>query len=151
MFSNLPEVMNEVVASGLLLDEMIHGVVAIPFGVFLWYKTRDWRLIGVFYLTVYLIDVDHLIDYWMFYGLKLDWLEFFCLDFFSEKSTAFLVFHGWEWPVIYFGLFFKRKGWNSFWTAVFWGVLVHLTWDIHNFWSVEFYSIIYRALHGFWF
>jgi hypothetical protein len=146
---NLPEILHEVIESGLLVDEILHGVVAVPFAIFLWYKCKSWRSILVFYLVVYLIDFDHLIDYWFYFGLKLDVLEFLRLDFFAEKATAILIFHGWEWPALYFILFFKKRGWKSYLTAVAWGMFAHLVWDIHNLWSVEFYSIIYRAMHGF--
>lgn len=133
---------------GLLVDEVMHGVVAIPFAGLLWYKSKSWRQILIFYLVVYLIDLDHLLDYWFYYGLRFDWNEFISLDFFSEKATVYLVFHAWEWVVFMF-FFSIRRGWKSILAAVNLGMFAHLLWDIHNFWSVEFYSIIYRAIHEF--
>lgn len=145
----LPRLYTEFVASGLMWDEILHGVVAVPFGIWLWYKTRSKKLIMVFYLVVYLIDLDHLIDYWLYFGLKLDVIEFLALDFFGEKGTAFLIFHAWEWVLIMYLVWLRRGTLDSMLTAVMLGVFAHLLWDIHNMWSVEFYSIMFRALHGF--
>lgn len=145
----LPQLYKAFVVSGLALDEVLHGVVAIPFAALLWYKTRSVRLIIVFYLAVYLIDLDHLIDYWLYFGLKLDVIEFLSLNFFDAKGTVFIIFHAWEWVILMYWGWCMKKTWQSVWTAVTLGMFAHLLWDIHNFWSVEFYSIIFRALHGF--
>lgn len=132
----------------LLVDEIVHGVVAMPFAVFLWYRGGSWRQLVLFYLVVYFIDLDHLVDYWLYYGYRFDWQEFISMDFFAQKATAYLPLHAWEWTVVLFP-FSAGKAWKSFVAAVNLGIFAHLIWDIHNFWSIEFYSIIYRAIHGF--
>lgn len=132
----------------LFVDEIMHGVVAAPFAVLLWYRSRSWRQLVVFYLVVYFIDLDHLVDYWLFYGLRFNWHEFVSLDFFAQKATAYLPLHAWEWTLILYPLSIKR-GWKSLFAAINSGMFAHLVWDIHNFWNIEFYSIIYRAIHSF--
>jgi len=141
----------EIFQSGLLLDELMHGVVAFPFACFLWFKSHSVRQVIVFYLVVYFIDSDHLVDYWLFWGFGFDAMRFFGLDFFKMGATFILPFHAWEWVII-MSVFVYRKGrlkWKSVLASIMLAVFAHLLWDIHNFWSVEFYSIFYRAINGF--
>ena len=42
-----------------------------------------------------------------------------------------------------------KKGWKSPITAMTLGLFMHLLWDIHNFWNIQFYFISYRAFNGF--
>ncbi len=146
---NLFPAINHFVRSGLFLDELGHGLLALPVGYILWRETKSWRYVAAYFLSVYLIDLDHLFEYLVYSHGVLDLYEFVKLDYFYTKGTIYLIFHAWEWliPLLYISI---KRGWKSYITAITLGILIHLIWDIHN---VEgrawFYSIIFRALRGF--
>lgn len=142
------ELINEIVSSGLFFDEIMHGVVAIPVATLLWWKTKSLRQIIIMYLFLYFIDLDHLIDYWLYLGLKLNPPEFFQLDFFREKGTALIFAHAWEWVLILYFVF-RKKGWKSFVAPVMLAILVHILWDGYRIGNYLFYSITYRLFTGF--
>jgi len=134
----------------LLFDQAMHGVVGLPFAVYIFYKSRSLRQSLIVLFVVIFIDVDHLVDYWKYYGLKLNIYEFLRLEYYAVMGSALIPFHGWEWSILLFYIAkLKKNPWASIYMALSIGIFAHLTWDIHNFWSVEFYSIIWRALNGF--
>jgi hypothetical protein len=132
----------------LLVDELMHGIIGIPLAMLLYKKTGSKMQLVYYYLALYLIDTDHLIDYILFAKINFSLTDFFQLEFFNAKDTAYLIFHGWEW-VFLLGILAYKKGWKHWITAITLGIFSHLIWDIHNFKDAKFYSIIYRATNDF--
>ena len=132
----------------LFIDEILHGVVALPFAVFIFYKTKNWKLPLITLFAIYAIDTDHILDFWRFRAFSIDVGLFFQLDYFDQTGKALVLFHAWEWLLImaYFSI---KKGWNHWLTAVSLGIFAHLLWDSHTVGSIMFYSFIYRASTGF--
>jgi len=102
------------------------------------------------WISSVLIDVDHLIDYFLqqrrWYGLK----NFF--DHFSSSlSKHYFLFHGWEWPLLLFGGWFR--GIFPAWTmSLAIGMFWHLLCDqaaYHKKISRWYYFVTFRAIHGF--
>ncbi len=149
MIDYLAQILTETWKSGLLFSEVGHGLMAIPFAYFLWKKSKSPKKVAILYLATYFIDLDHLIEYFQYYGLHFDLLEFFELDFFRALGKAILPLHGWEWVLL---LFFigRRKKWKSVYWAVALGFGAHLLWDtLSNGFPAAFYFISWRAGNGF--
>lgn len=137
----------DLVDQNLLFHEFMHGVFAIPFALLLWGTTGSVLAVLTVFVVAYLIDLDHLVDYWHFYGFKLDFSNFFSGKYFDKKKVAYIPFHAWEWPLI-LGLIVLIGGcsWDSCYVAVLFGLLSHYILDSINVNSFLFYSIVYRYL-----
>jgi len=138
----------EALNSGLTVDEVMHGLVTLPFALFILYKTQSVRLFLVAFLTTYLIDLDHLVDYFAFYGARFSLVEFLELDYFRLSGRAIVPFHAWEW-VLLLSIKARQRGVNSVWAALAMGIFSHLIWDSITLGSAAFYFIILRSLGGF--
>lgn len=141
-------ILTETISSGLFVDEVVHGMVAAPFAAFLIYKTQSIKRLTLFFITMYLIDLDHFIDFWLITGFNLDLLEFFKLDYFDMSGKAIIFLHAWEW-VLVAGVIAYKRGWKSYFTLIAMALLAHIIWDAIGLNSAPFYSIIYRSTHNF--
>jgi len=137
------------VESGLFIDEVRHGAVSLIFSIFLYKKTKNVYLSLVPVAVTYLIDFDHLFDYFMYYGFKFNAVDYIRMDYFKNTGQAVVVFHAWEWllGLIYFA--WLKKTWSSWQALLATGVLSHLIWDSYTVGNPIFYSILYRAAHSF--
>jgi len=135
-------ILNEALASGLLLQEVLHGVFALPFAYLLWKKTKSKKLVLILFLTTYLVDLDHLVDYFGYFGFNFSFLEFIKADYFQKTGRSITPFHAWEWTLILAVISWK-KGWKSIYTAFLFGLLPHFIFDSL---TVDFlsYSLFYR-------
>ncbi len=146
--------MQEIIAvfmeDGLFIHELLHILIAFPFAYLLYKKTNSIRLVILLYCFTLLMDADHLVDYFAYYGFHLNIVNFFKMDFFRLTKISYVPLHGWEWLSIV-GIFAYKRGWKSFWMVIFLGMMAHLILDTLNVGSFWFYSIIFRYLHGFYF
>lgn len=132
----------------LLRDEIIHGIFAIPAAFFIWHKTKSIKRVCVLFLMVYLIDLDHLIDFWNYWGFNFDVRKFFDIAYFRLSSTAYVLLHAWEWVILLSFIALKR-GWRSYYTVTALAIGSHLLYDMITVNSIVFYSIIFRAYNQF--
>jgi hypothetical protein len=135
--------------SGLFLDEILHGLVAAPFAGLLYYKTKDWKFSLIPILVTYLIDMDHWVDYLLYYGGDISLRNFVAGEYFEKTNRAVVPLHAWEWLFFVGAIAIERGKWKSILTAISLGVLAHLLWDTHTIGSVAFYSILYRISNNF--
>ena len=130
----------------LFIHEVIHGLFALPFAVFLYKKTRSIKSVVILFLVTYLMDLDHLIDYFIYFGSRFELREFLSGIYFHESGRAFVFFHGWEYFVLFLYLAHRNKRrWKSVFTAASLGMLPHLIWDSVNVGTPVVYFILYRA------
>ncbi len=132
----------------LFAHEIMHGIVALPFAILLWKKTKKKRLVVILFIVTYLMDLDHLIDYISFYGFDFSLSNFFGGNYFEITGKAYIPFHAWEWLII-FGVLGKLRGWKSKYTAVALGMLPHLVFDTIIWKHFLLYSITYRIINSF--
>lgn len=140
--------MFQIISEQLLIHEIIHGLFASLFGFLLWKKTKSWKRGLLVVLLAYVQDIDHLVDYFLFYGLHISIPKFFLADYFQITKRAVVPYHAWEWLAILGFLGYKR-GWKSNFTLLFMALLPHLIIDSLNVGSFTFYSITYRIIKGF--
>lgn len=139
--------MIELIRRNLFIHELMHGVIAIPFAILLWEKTGLMNLVIIIFFVTYFIDLDHLVDYFSFYGFKLNFSNFLSCKYFDKKKDAYIPLHAWEW-LLGLGLIILTGSysWDSYYVAVFFGLLPHYILDSINVGNLLFYSIIYRAI-----
>lgn len=135
--------------SGLAVDELMHGLVALPFAAFLYYKSRSVKYFLVPVAATYLIDMDHWVDYFLYYGGSVNLTRFLSGEYFAITSRAVVPLHAWEWLGILCVVAYIKKRWDSVCVGIALGVFAHLIWDSRTVGSVVFYSILYRISHGF--
>jgi len=135
--------------SGLLLHEAMHGLVSFVFVVLIWLKTKSLKYSIVPLIVTYAIDLDHLVDYFLYFGPTFSALEFVNLRYFINTSRAVVPLHGWEWAFFLLALSWQEKTFKSFKFVIAVGIFSHLILDSYNIGSVLFYSFTFRALNEF--
>ncbi|KKQ38105.1 MAG: hypothetical protein US53_C0001G0010 [Candidatus Woesebacteria bacterium GW2011_GWA1_37_7] len=136
------------ISPNFILQEMIHGIFAIPFAYIIFIKTRSLKSALFVILLTYLLDLDHLLDYFLYFGFKFNVFDFISASYFLNTKRAIVPFHAWEWTLLLFPLSY-RKGWRSVFTILLFALIPHLIYDSLVVGSFVFYSIIYRGLKGF--
>jgi len=131
-----------------LIQEIFHGVIAIPFAYLLYKKTKSKNKFFMVILSTYLIDLDHLFDYFLYFGSRFNLNLFLSGIYFEKAKKAFVPFHAWEWLLILWFLA-RKKGWESFYAVVTLGLLAHLIFDSVTIGKPLFYFIIYRYMKDF--
>lgn len=137
----------------LYLHLLIHLFFALLAGFFVWEK---WRKPAISFLAAFaggfLVDLDHLIDYFLHFGFDFRLDYFFGNRHFIESGKNYIFFHGWEYAVILliFALILKSKTIKSLLLALALGMFFHLSADVYlNRMPFLSYSIIYRATNNF--
>ena len=136
------------ISNGLIVHELIHGAAGLISAFILWKKTKSVkRALLVVFLTI-AFDIDHLVDYFLYYGFQISVPKMLMLDYFQITRRAVVPFHAWEWLMV-LGVLSYKRGWKSNFTLLFMAILPHLIVDSINVSSFLFYSIIYRLARGF--
>lgn len=100
----------------------------------------------------FFIDLDHLIDYVMAFGLNFNINLFLTGEMFAQLGKIHVFFHAWEYVLILWFLVYKTKNvkLKYFFLSLSLGMLSHLIFDTYvNEVSLLGYSIIYRMIHNF--
>lgn len=102
--------------NGFLLHEFFHFLIGLGIGLISYWLFRQKKLISLAIFMSLGIDIDHLVDYFHYFGPKfanpVNGLDFFCLS-----GKLFIPLHAWEFlPILFFlGIKF-RKTREIFWT-----------------------------------
>lgn len=132
----------------LLTQEFFHGVFAVPFAYLLWKRTGSWKRSLLVVILTYAIDLDHLLDYFLYYGATFNIFDFLSANYFKISQKAIVPLHAWEWGII-LTIFARTRGWKSVFTIFLFSLLPHLIYDTITVKSLAFYSIIYRVEKNF--
>lgn len=141
----------------LLLSELVHLLITFGICLLIYARFRDTRVFVAGFLFGFLIDIDHFVDFVLYYGNNLETLSFLNIlnvtDYICSSKTVFVPLHGWEYVPV-FGILAhlanrKLKIPGLVWTVTlsYLGHLFidHLTVSPHPLG----YSIVYRLLNGF--
>ncbi|MBN1263819.1 MAG: hypothetical protein JW991_05720 [Candidatus Pacebacteria bacterium] len=137
-----------------VLSEFQHLSLTMGIAFLLFVHFRDWRLLPVCFFFGFLIDLDHWLDYFFYFGLKISLSNFFKVASYTAASgKVYLFLHGWEWVIIfwflgrYLGSNWRIKGLK--W-AICLPYLGHLLVDHFSFYHHPLaYSFVFRLLTGF--
>lgn len=126
-----------------------HVIAAVPLAVGVHLFSNSWEATALAVSAGVFIDVDHLADYLYF---RRGWkgLEDFFETFREARmKKAFILFHAWEYPILYSLLYISGIGPGWLW-PLFLGSTYHLVFDtIANPVKPSFYWLFRRALSGF--
>ena len=134
----------------LTLHLFFHLLFAIPFAFFLWNKTKSKKQVTILFLATFLIDTDHLVDYFAFSGFNFNIVNFLSGEYFVATQKSFTPFHAWEWILI-LGIFTRLRGWNTLYAVLLLALIPHIIVDSIATGKPWFYSIIFRFSRGFYF
>lgn len=140
------------------IDISFHVIISLILGYAVWrlfgsYNRRSLviSLLFTFFGGV-LIDIDHFLDHFLSFGQNFNYDYFIKGEYFLKSNKAYIVFHGFEY-VILFGVlafFAKARIRKMIFTAITLGMLSHLLIDTFLFPNpIKGYFILYRILNGF--
>jgi hypothetical protein len=137
----------------LWLHLLTHFLLAVLVGLIFWRASKlFWLSLIAAIIGGFLIDVDHLIEYWIVFH-RFSWFGFLNGWQFLWSGKNYLIFHAWEYlPILLLGAFLLRRRQKI---AVFLAVLaaagfIHLVTDCFiNQYSPKFYSLSYRFVYHF--
>lgn len=126
-----------------------HFLIGLSVGFIFYLETGDPWLVVVSVLANFLIDLDHLFDYWVATGFNLKAREFFKVDYFEINKKVYVPFHSWELVVVIFLLsLFPSLSWIGLTISV--SLFFHIVWDAFSYKiNGRSYFLIWRFLHEF--
>ena len=148
--------------ASLIQHEFVHlflTLVAIAVTLFLFLRRKDKRyraysigaVIGAF-IGEFFLDVDHLFDYILVFGMQFHPDYFFSGKMFTVSHKVYVPLHAWELAIILCCVLYvvKNKTVRCFLTSLLLGLVLHLVYDTYfNHMLLLGYSFIYRMLHHF--
>jgi len=142
------------VFNNIIGHELVHLLLTALVALFLWRRYRDLKLILVAFLIGIFIDIDHLFDYWVYFGLSFNLADFFNVaSYVYGSQKVYVLLHGWEFLLI-FGLLAKVLEKKLKIKGLMWAVVLsyggHLLWDYFSFSHHPLaYLLTYRLLNSF--
>lgn len=120
-----------------------HAAFSMGTGFLGWALSRSWGLTLGIMMGGVIIDLDHLVDYIVHYGWRLDIRRFFRASYCGEYERALLFLHAWElWLLVGCAALIFPRQWLAG-LALGWGL--HLLLDqVMNRPVPGAYSLIYR-------
>jgi len=130
----------------LVIEHLFPSLIIGFLGYFIWGNSQ---LIICALFTGWLIDIDHLIDYFLCFGIKFPLKDFFSAKYFIQNRKIIVFLHSWEFVFLWilFCLFLNKKDWALV-GAFSWGfhlLMDHKVYDLHPF----AYFLSYRIIHKF--
>ena len=105
-----------------------HAAVSTVFSALLLGVFHSWPLALGAFLTGVFMDVDHLLDYFFHFGLRLDVKRFFQASYERQYKRVFIILHSWEW-LPGFVLLAWWTGWNPWGLGLLLGWIQHMALD----------------------
>lgn len=130
-------------------DEIIHLLLSLASGLFIGYFFHDYSYVYLAIISGFLIDTDHLIDYFLYKrSFKFSLREFLTGYFFDYSAKVYVFFHGFEYAFVFIllGFFFKSPVFYTLGLSLF----LHLLFDtISNKPVWPTYFILFRLFYKF--
>ncbi len=96
------------------------------------------------------LDLDHLIDYFMYKGIGFNVSEFLSGIYFHASQKVLVFFHSWELAAILLGVYFLQKRKHAWLLFVFVGIAAHLIFDtVYYGFNLDVYFLLVRIFNGF--
>lgn len=146
----------------LFLHEITHLLLTFTAGICAFYFTLKNKTIKLqkklilitagALLGEFLLDTDHLFDYFLAFGTNFHLDYFFQGKMFEKLQKNYVPFHAWELIIIIgISVYFSKNIYlKIFLSSLFFGILFHLVYDtFYNHYTFLGYSLIYRIIHNF--
>jgi hypothetical protein len=138
----------------LYIHLFIHFILAVLVGFYFGgIMKKKWLGVLIGILGGFLIDIDHVLEYFLVYGLQFNFQYFIESRQFLTSDKIRIYFHAWEYfpLLLILSWLFRRQKYIKFilLTLAFAG-LVHLVTDVFiNGYKLRYYSIYYRYINNF--
>ncbi|EKD95808.1 MAG: hypothetical protein ACD_24C00322G0002 [uncultured bacterium] len=143
----------------LIIHEIGHFLfyISVIFSILLLFRKTGKKLFTPKYLFIglvstLLIDLDHLIDYFLYYGFSFNLHDFALGTQFAYSGKVYVFFHSWELLLLLLtvGFYLIKKKNKYILFVITLGMLSHVLYDTAYYsFSVVDYSLIYRILRNF--
>lgn len=139
----------------LSLHLFIHVITALFAGYIIW---RFWQKpllsFGAAFFGSVLLDLDHLIDYYIAFGLHFDMLSFIHGEQFAKNDKIYVLFHGWEYVILLITVAWLIRSNIKLKVAVLalaLGTFFHLLIDVNvnDGMTIRGYSVMYRSTNDY--
>ena len=130
----------------VLIDIATHFTIALAGSGLIYYWLKDVLFALSFFAGSIIIDLDHLIDYFLYHGFRFSLKRFLSLEYLRSEKV-YIVLHSWE---LVFLLFAASAVFDL--TCLFFfslAMAIHLLLDTVHRVKPLFYCLIYRARHKF--
>jgi len=140
---------NLYIISFFVTHEILHLLIGLLVGVLALFLFKKKKLILLSLIVTFGIDLDHLVDYFHYFGLNFQdpiaGPDFFCLS-----GKLFIPLHAWELIPLLIILSFVFKNKKVIFLSVVLALLGHYLLDQFSNGMCPFgYSLIYRFLNNF--
>lgn len=127
-----------------------HFIFGLGIGIFFYFRTKQKKYLLICLLASFLIDFDHLFDFWLASGFSLSISKFLELNFFEINNRVYVPLHSWELiALLIITSRFLKKYQNVLW-AIALSMLAHIFWDALSYQiNILDYSLFWRASHDF--
>lgn len=124
-----------------------HVVLSVAVAGLLYAGFRSWAMAASSLVAGVLLDLDHLIDYYVEYGIPRTTNDFLDACYERRMQRALLLFHAWEWLLL-LGVLAVLSGGNEWLLGALIGTAHHLVCDqVTNEPRSWGYSILWRLRH----
>lgn len=145
----------------MLIHEIVHFILSLVVGLVFAYIYKKWQLIVYSFLVGFFLDIDHLIDYFIYkkqFAFNLD--QFLFGTYFDLTNKVYIFFHSYEYVLLFLLIAIiilanKKRIRNASANAavlltIAASMFLHLIYD-ETYYQPRLltYSIIYRASHNF--
>lgn len=83
-----------------ILHELTHFIVGSVLAVLFWRRFHKWTAVFTIFAATFLLDLDHLFDYFYFTQNFRFWEYFGRVDFFTVSNKSFVPVHSWEMAIL---------------------------------------------------
>lgn len=133
--------------ANLHIDLTLHLLISWLLAYLIYWQFHSLKLSALCLLSGIFIDLDHLMDYFIHFGMRFRWSEFFRLEY-LKSGKAYVFLHSWE-ILIGFSLLAADYKMTLPIVAISLGFIGHLLVD--HFREIEPFSyfLTYRIIHNF--
>lgn len=130
----------------IVIDLIFHLVATVLFSVWIFIETKNPAYVCIFILGGIFIDLDHFLDYFLYYKKKFNLKDFF-RSMYLKSGKAYLFLHSWELGLFLLYLSVLLRSHGLFLFAL--SVSVHLLIDNIQRKNPLFYFLTYRFCKQF--
>ena len=126
-----------------------HITISLFFSAFFYTISNSWIIFGSSFISGILIDIDHILDYFMEHRINIQIKQFFDVFHNYKMSRAWLIFHSWE-LLFLLGISAFIVRWNPWIVGTVVGFTQHIVLDqVFNKPNKWTYFFFWRLKKGF--
>ena len=126
-----------------------HITISLFFSAFLYTISNSWIIFSSSLISGVLIDIDHILDYFMAYGINIRIKQFFEVCHNLKIPRMRLIFHSWE-LLFLLSICVFLVGWNPWIVGTIVGFTQHIVLDqVFNKPNKWTYFFFWRLKKGF--